>query len=453
MNEVRSRTIARWSAVIAALLLVQTAFLSGAFVLFVSIGQARDNARTLDKLCAMFAQMPISRAVEEASEVGEWDVHRRYLLAVDDASDGLLSGNIVAIPDDLDPAGTPQSVAVERTEPSLSVESDVVARMCTIDDGARMFVGFDRGSESETLGMVKQALAISLVPTAIFAVLGGWFLGTRATERVERVRDVARSITKGDLTRRLPTSRTPDSFDRLSLHINVMLDRIETLLEEVRGVSDDIAHQLRTPLTRLHASLQRMVEESTDNVPVTRVEGALTEARRTLAIVASMLRIREASDERRRRLFEPVELADLVLDVVDLYEPLAAESGVALAADVSGSAIMVGDRDLLMEAVANLVDNAIKFVPGGRVDVVLTQPEGAAMICVIDDGAGIAPAEMDELSKRFSRSWTTAGVDGLGLGLSLVARIAELHDLALRSQQRQPGSRARVCLIPRDDPP
>ena len=208
-----------------------------------------------------------------------------------------------------------------------------------------------------------------------------------------------------------------------------MLDDIESLVREIAAVGDNIAHDLRTPLTRVRVRLERgRAHASTLNELRTVVDQATGGLDQSLSIVTALLRIVEIEHNRRLDGFSQVPLGPLVREVGDLYEPIAEDKGVILRVEAEDQPTVHGDRDLLFEAVANLVDNAVKFTPeGGQVELALRQRDGQTQIRVKDTGPGIPEAEREEVTKRFYRSDKSRRSEGLGLGLSLVAAIVKLH--------------------------
>jgi signal transduction histidine kinase len=208
-----------------------------------------------------------------------------------------------------------------------------------------------------------------------------------------------------------------------------MLGEIEALVHEIAGVGNDIAHDLRTPLTRVRARLERgRARAATLDELRTVVDQSIAGLDQSLAVVTALLRIAEIEHSRRLEGFSQVQLAPLVREVGDLYEPIAEDKRVTLQVEAVDEATIHGDRDLLFEAVANLVDNAVKFTPrGGRVTLALLRRNGESIIQVKDSGPGISEAEREAVVKRFYRSDKSRNTEGLGLGLSLVAAIVKLH--------------------------
>jgi signal transduction histidine kinase len=231
------------------------------------------------------------------------------------------------------------------------------------------------------------------------------------------------------LRERLPTRGGDDPFDQFAVSVNRMLGEIETLIQEIAGIGDNIAHDLRTPLTRVRVRLERGRERAATLDELRAVaDQAIAGLDQSLTIITALLRIAEIEHSRRLEGFSQVRLAPLVSEVGDLYEPIAEDKGVTLRVDAADEATVHGDRDLLFEAVANLVDNAVKFTPeGGRVELALLSRDNESVIRVSDTGPGIPESEREAVTKRFYRSDKSRGTEGLGLGLSLVAAIVKLH--------------------------
>jgi signal transduction histidine kinase len=231
------------------------------------------------------------------------------------------------------------------------------------------------------------------------------------------------------LRERLPTRGGDDPFDQLAVSVNQMLSEIETLIQEIAGIGDNIAHDLRTPLTRVRVRLERGRERAATVEELRAVaDQAIAGLDQSLTIITALLRISEIEHSGRLAGFSDVLLAPLVREVGELYDPIAEDKGVSLRVEAADEMTVHGDRDLLFEAVANLVDNAVKFTPdGGRVELGLLRHGGENVIRVSDTGPGISENEREAVAKRFYRSDKSRGTAGLGLGLSLVAAIVKLH--------------------------
>jgi signal transduction histidine kinase len=292
------------------------------------------------------------------------------------------------------------------------------------------------------------ALLVGGLVTGFLGLLGATIAGADAVRRIDAVTDATQRIVAGDLSRRLPVHGRTGDLDRLAHVINGMLDEIERLIQEVKGVCDSIAHDLRTPLTRLLAGLERARRRarSTEDF-ATAIEDASIETRSVLRTFSAMLRISEVESGARRVGFTSVDLARVVTDVAEFYEPLADEKGVSLVWRPDGiAATLPGDPSLLFEAVGNLIDNAIKFTPsGGRIEVRLLSDNGCIGVTVSDTGPGIPSEERDAVSRRFYRLEQSRNTPGTGLGLALVSAVARLHGMDLVITDAAPG--CRITLV------
>jgi signal transduction histidine kinase len=306
---------------------------------------------------------------------------------------------------------------------------------------------FDIDELSEIADIVRRALALGLLPAFGLAVGVGLVLSSRANARLSEINRRIHRIVAGDLRERLPTRGRNNPFDQLAASVNPMLGNIEALIHEIAGVGDDIAHDLRTPLTSVRMRLERgRAHASTLDELRAVVDQSIAGLDQSLAIIMALLRISEIENSHRLYGFSQVPLAPLVREVGDLYDPIAEDKGVTLQVEAPDEATVRGDRDLLFEAVANLVDNAVKFTPeGGRVQLALLHGSGKTGIRVRDTGPGIPEIEREAVTKRFYRSDKSRRTEGLGLGLSLVAAIVKLHGFRL-TITAGPGCTAEIAL-------
>ena len=279
-----------------------------------------------------------------------------------------------------------------------------------------------------TIGMLLAAVALSLKPL----------------RRVRDLQEASREIAGGRLDRRMPIAGQHDELDQFAATVNVMVEDVGRVVSQVKGVTDAIAHDLRTPLTRVRAHLHRaqLLPDVPESFSVL-AEKAVADLDIVLARFAALLRISEIEASARRSGFASVDLTHLVENVFDLYEPLAEENGVTMRLAESALAVVEADDKLLFEAFSNLVDNAIKFAHG-VVSIAVTQEPGAVVIDVRDDGPGIAPDERDAVLRRFHRGAHASGLPGSGLGLSVVAAIVHLHGFVLSLEDANPGLLARI---------
>ena len=345
-----------------------------------------------------------------------------------------IAGNLKRIPTDLQIGGPAQRVEV--SVGTNGIEARFVRGVARrLPDGNVLVIGRKVDEGLEISGIVGETLALGLLPALCLSIAAGVLLSVRAQKRVEEVNERVQRIVDGDLRQRLPTRGVGDSFDKLAVIVNGMLDKIEALIHEIAGVGDDIAHDLRTPLTRVRVGLDRgRANSRTLQDAQAVIDRAISGVDQSLAIVTALLRIAEIEHNRRLVGFGKVALAEVVREVCDLYEPIAEEKHVTLQAQVQAGdePTVHGDRDLLLEAVANLVDNAVKFTPeGGRVELVLINRVGESVVRISDTGPGIGTDEREIVIRRFYRSDRSRQTQGVGLGLSLVAAIIKLHGFRL----------------------
>jgi signal transduction histidine kinase len=356
-----------------------------------------------------------------------------------DASGNRLAGSAVALPP-APPLDRPFDFSVQESDRIVNFRGRVHRQA----SGNLLLIARDeRNQRAFDLALVTAVLAGGVV-TAGLGLAGAAVIGAGAVRRIDAVTRAIQRIVAGDLSGRLPSRGTSDDLDRLVHVVNDMLGEIERLMHEVKSVCDNIAHDLRTPLTRLLAGLERGVRRAeTPEQYAACVQEAIVETKSLLKTFNAMLRISEVEDGARRAGFAMVSLSQAVQDAAEFYEPLAEAKGVTLVASAGASdAELLGDPNLLFEAIGNLLDNAIKFTPnGGRVTVRAFQGDGGTGIVVSDTGPGIPVEERECVLRRFYRAETSRHTPGSGLGLALVAAIARLHGLDLTIADASPGCR------------
>jgi signal transduction histidine kinase len=277
------------------------------------------------------------------------------------------------------------------------------------------------------------------------AIAGAVLVSRSRLRRIAQIDEVIGEVMEGDLSKRIPVSKASDDIEDLAEKLNHMLAELSALVEGVRRVSDSIAHDLRTPLARLKTRLEQLRRGHPEEGEI---EEAIEEADRLLAMFAAVLRIaRIESGDRRRSSFAEVDLTALIDDVAELYRPLIEEKGSRLSLHNAPAITVRADRDTLFQAVANLVDNALKHAPGASIEISLARANGAAEIRVADNGPGIPPEERERVRERFYRLDRSRTTPGAGLGLSLVSAVAARHGGELRFEDNRPGLRA-VLRIP-----
>lgn len=312
------------------------------------------------------------------------------------------------------------------------------ARLFKLEGGLNLLVGRDVNELEKIQQLIVSTLAWGLALTAVLALVGGALLSRGFLRRIESINDTCREIITGDLSRRIPLSGAQDDFDQLAGNLNDMLDRIEALMAGVRQVSDNIAHDLRTPLARLRNLLETLRAQTQEEHNRELLDRAVAEADGLLTTFKALLRIGQIESGSRLAGFQEVDPAELLRDVIELYEPLADEKEQHIETHLLAAPKLRGDRDLLFQAFANLLDNAIKYTPPqGRIWVALA----GTRVIVADNGPGIPPEARDKVLQRFYRLEESRSTPGNGLGLALVAAVAQLHNARLRLEDNGPGLR------------
>ena len=298
----------------------------------------------------------------------------------------------------------------------------------------------------ETQEIILSAMIWGALLTTLLALFGGFLFSIGPTRRVDEIAVMTRRIVEGRLDLRLPVTKRGDELDRLAADINAMLSRIETLLSSLKQVSADIAHDLRTPLSRLRQNLEsvrRRPRPAEDYEAA--IDKAIEESDAAIETFNALLRIAQIEAGTRRSRFRRLRLADVVRKTCDVYGEVAADEGHQLTWEELEDGVIEGDEELLTQALANLLENAIRHVPApGQIAVSVSRAEEAVRLDVADNGPGVAESERDRIFQRLyrlDRSRTTAGS---GLGLSLVAAIAELHGGTVRALDNGPGLLIRI---------
>ncbi|MBT1510045.1 two-component sensor histidine kinase [Bradyrhizobium sp. SRL28] len=360
------------------------------------------------------------------------------------AADGRrMIGNVEQLPAELRIDGPAQGADIVRIDRGDKERQTIRAIAQRMTNGDVLLLGRKVDEASEISHVVGQALALGLLPGFLLCLLAGAWLSVRAQRRVEEVNQRVRRIIAGDLSERLPHRAVDEPFSKLAVIVNGMLDEMETMIHALAGVGNDIAHDLRTPLTRARLALERgrTNAHSLEQLQAV-VDKAIAGIDQSLTIITALLRLAEIENSRRSAAFDDVALQDMLREVGDIYEPIAENKNIALHVEAPHPLSVRGDRDLLIEAVANLVDNAIKFTPeGGTVDIRLSRSGDETVVSVNDSGPGISEQEREAVLRRFYRSDKIRNTPGVGLGLSLVAAIVKLHGFRLTIQ---PGPACRV---------
>ncbi|WP_256807728.1 ATP-binding protein [Bradyrhizobium sp. Bra64] len=442
---IRSNTF-RWASAVAAVFALFMIVLFG-FIYWKIDGYliARSDRMIAQQLNFMAALPRDRRAAAISDHLGQDSRGVQYAGLFDPAGNRL-AGNLRELPRDFTVDGAAQAARVAPVGQPPSGDPLIRAIGRHLENGDVLVLGRNVDETREISSVVGQALALGLLPALCLCLLAGAWLSVRAQRRVEEVNQRVQRIIAGDLRERLPHRNVNDPFSRLAVIVNSMLDEMEAMINALAGVGNDIAHDLRTPLTRARLSLERGRTHATTLEQLQSVaDKAIGGIDQALAIITALLRLTEIENSRRSARFGNVALHEILREVCDIYEPIAEDKTIELGVDIDRKLHVWGDRDLLFEAVANLVDNAIKFTPaGGKVGLDLLRGDKETIVRVTDTGSGISEQEREAVLRRFYRSDKMRNTPGVGLGLSLVAAIIKLHGFRLVIH---PGSGGRIEIV------
>jgi signal transduction histidine kinase len=371
-----------------------------------------------------------------------------------------LAGNVGSLePGVLDHPGWLET-NYRRLEAPEGSDHRALVQVVQLPGGFRLLVGRDLEERERLFGIIANAGRWSVVLVIVLGLVGGFIVSRRVLNRVEAMTDKTETIMAGDLAGRLPVAGTGDELDRLAEHLNAMLERIEALMRGLKEVSDNIAHDLKTPLTRLRNRCEQALRGSTSVADYrAALEATIAESDELIRTFNALLMIARAESGQGRDNMTEFDAAEIARDVGELYEPLAEEKGIALKVDAPAAAPVRGNRELVSQALANLVDNAIKYAgPNGQLNgapaeiVVKAGNDGERIsLSVADRGPGIAEADRGRVVERFVRLEQSRSEPGSGLGLSLAAAVARLHGGELKLEDNHPGLRSTIAL-PRAGP-
>ena len=372
------------------------------------------------------------------------NIDNEAIYLVIDSKGKSVSGNLASWPAEVAEAGPIYEGQVSRR----GKESLARLHRFELPGGYSLLVGRDVQSRAALRDLLTHTLGWALLLIGALSVLGGFVVQRLFRRMLSHVSDTAAAISAGDLSPRVRVSGRGDELDRLATVINDMLERIGRLMDGVRQVSNAIAHDLRTPITRARARLEDAAEHAEGPEELRgAVQRAMDDLDGITAIFQALLRISEIEAGARRSAFAELDVAPLLHDLVDLYGPVAEERGVALTLAVEGALPVWGDRELVQQAVANLVDNALKFSEtGGAVRLTGVREGGAVRVAVADQGPGIPAEDVARATERFFRGETARHTPGFGLGLTLVRAVAHLHGGGLELTDGGPGLIAALLL-------
>jgi signal transduction histidine kinase len=431
----------RWAMAFATVFAVSMCLLSG----FIYWQTVRYFTRRVDTEMRGYAQAPaLYPHLEPNDPLQRFFSHDPQQVKIGglfDAAGHRLAGNLATVPAGLPPIGVSGELRFRPAGSGPTETRSLRVLAQRLPDGRLLVLGRSVTVVEEINDIVRGGLLLALIPTILLALVGGILLSRGALRRIAEVHGTSRQIMAGQLSKRLPVRGNNDDFDQLARIVNEMLDEIERLMLQAKGAGEDIAHDLRTPLTRLRGRLERALSAGPGGPDIAATLGtAIEDIDQILGTIAAILRIGEVEHGQRRAGFRAVDLTDVVREAADLYEPSAEEKGIAVDVHIETVNPVRGDGDLLFEAVANLLDNAIKFTPrNGQVEVRLREGTSGPSIRVKDTGPGIPASDFTKVLRRFYRADRSRHTPGTGLGLSLVASIVRLHGFSLVLEESKEG--------------
>jgi signal transduction histidine kinase len=409
----------------------------------------RQTEATLDAeitgLAEQYSQRGLSGLIQIVAARSAGDRGDAMIYLVTDPDGRPIAGNIAAWPAGAPTHSASLSFALEKVIDGRTEIYPARGRLFIIPGGYRLLVGRNISDAAAFRQGVRSTLLWAGLIALGMGVVGGTMMSRNFLRRVEQVNRTSERVMAGNLSDRVPLDGTSDEFDQLAANLNRMLDQIERLMTAMRGVTDDVAHDLKTPLSRLRARLERALAE----LPVgcgqkEAIRAAIEEADHLLATFNALLSIAELESGARNDQTEPVDLSEIVRSAVEFYEPVAEEKGFVLAVTAEAGVKIRGDRHLLSQALANLLDNALKYAGGGAIQVRVFRLDARAVVEVADRGSGIPDAERDTVFDRFVRLEPSRTTPGNGLGLSLVRAIVRRHDGTITLEDNRPGLLVRV---------
>jgi signal transduction histidine kinase len=448
LDFIRSTTF-RWASAVAGVLAVFVIVLFGFIYWNIDQYLITRSDRMITAQIRYFAELPPERRINAIEDHLAQDARSVQFAGLFDPKGNRLAGNIERLPQGLEIDAPVETVKVARAERKELGDPQIRAIARHLPNGDTFMIGRNVDETGEISHVVGEALALGLLPAFCLCLMAGAWLSLRAQKRVEEVNQRVQRIIAGNLRERLPHRNVDEPFSRLAAIVNGMLDEMETMINALSGVGNDIAHDLRTPLTRARLTLERGRTNANNLEQLQEVaDKAIAGIDQSLTIIMALLRLAEIENSRRSAAFGDVPLHEMLREVCDVYEPIAEDKEINLSVRIADQLNVRGDRDLLFEAVANLVDNAIKFTPeGGRVNIELELGGRETIIRVTDSGPGIGQQETEAVLRRFYRSDKIRNTPGVGLGLNLVSAIVKLHGFRLQIHSG-PGGRVEIIVPP-----
>ena len=401
-------------------------------------------AELRDDLLADFAEGGLDQLRDTIHERMLQDGARAPLLSIVDARGAALIGNVARWPRLA--AGRDGFLASDLVRSGNTAAVPAVLSISGLHGGYRLLAGREIEDDLRLRRSYEQALFAALLFAIPLAALVALVVARLVGTRLRSLAHTAHQVSAGALEARVPLDGSGDGFDRLGAQMNTMLDRIETLVGELRVVTDGLAHDLRSPLTRLRSSIERAVAEAGDCPAAPQLDRALAEADAVLTMLSTALQISRAEAGIGRDRFVDTDLRQLLDDVAEIYGPVVEESGVALEVEGEPGLLQPINRELVAQALGNLIDNSLKYADGSRIVLSASHLGDGVRLEVRDDGAGIPESRRDEARQRFARLDPARSIAGSGLGLALVEAVARLHGGTIALSDAAPGLNVALLL-------
>ena len=454
-NKLLSTTTFRLALVYLALFLASASALLGYLYWNTAGFLARQTEATVEaeiaSLSAHYAEG--GRAALVHATITKTRDPRQNLYLLQEAGGATLAGNLENWPDARPDADGWMFFDYARRTAEGDIEiHEAQAATTGLSNDLRLLVGQDIRERRRLEAQITNALAWAVAAMIVLGLIGGAVISRNVVARIDQINRTAKDIMGGELSRRIPVAGTGDEIDQLAENLNDMLDQIERLMAGMRQVTDNIAHDLRSPLNRLRNRLEvTLMKPASQQEYASVLQRSIEEADELLGTFNALLLIARAEAGAARDGMQWVDISALARDAAELYEPVAEEAGLAFSIDIEPALEYRGHRELLAQTIANLLDNAIKHAggaAGGRRIALSVRGRGmmGAEIAVADDGPGIAPDDRDRVFGRFVRLEQSRNTPGSGLGLSLVSAVARLHGGSVRLEDNRPGLRVVISL-------
>ncbi len=363
-----------------------------------------------------------------------------------------IAGDLRIPPEGFNANGWIEAQEEQGDEPPEAKPEIIRSLVTRLADGSALLVGDERRRSDEILAGVLTAFVWAVGATLALGTVGGLWLSAQFLGRINSMRQTARHLMDGDWSGRIPISGADDDLTALGRTFNRLFDRIEKLMQANKQVSANIAHDLRKPIASVLRRLEAARSDPSTDGARKAMGATIADLEGVLETFHALLRIGQIEAGARRAAFRSLDLAEITREVVDAFEPAAADEGKSLFARFEAELLILGDRELLVQMIANLIDNALRHnQPGVGIEVTGSKTKGGIALTVSDNGTGVDPLELTKIFQRFYRAGRARGTPGTGLGLALVAAIAELHGLECTASDNDPGLRVTLATAPTDE--